>query len=255
MALQLENARLSAALREKTKSAAAEIELHGRFVSTLVHDMTGPIVAAKRATRQLLDQSVAGAKAPAATILESLGRLEEMVAELVDANLIRADRPMPTHLARCELSALASDCADGLCAAFGGRFKVTGDRPVEGIWSPDLLRRALWNLAANAVQFGTRGTPVTIDVRHNEDSAVLTVHNEGPVLPPAELARLIQPFASPQAGRGQPPGWGLGLTLVWGCAEAHGGRVQVESEHGMGTSFKIILPYDARPYSNEQTGE
>jgi signal transduction histidine kinase len=53
----------------------------------------------------------------------------------------------------------------------------------------------------------------------------------------------------PRAGHGHPAGWGLGLTLVWGCAEAHGGRVDVVSLPGQGTTFKLILPYDARPYA------
>jgi signal transduction histidine kinase len=251
---RLEIARLGSALREKTEDARVQAELHDRFVSTLAHDMAGPIVAAQRAALGLLDHAVAGAEPAAAVILDSLAHLEDMIGELVDAQLVRTGHPLPVHLAQCDLGSLALECAKELRASLGNHFKVTGERQVVGIWSPDLLRRALWNLAANAVRYAHPGTPVIIDVSRYESHAVLTVHNQGAVVPPDELANLTRPFSAAHVGQDQPTAWGMGLTLVWGCAEALGGHVEVQSRAGSGTSFRLILPYDARPYSMDELG-
>ncbi len=54
---------------------------------------------------------------------------------------------------------------------------------------------------------------------------------------------------------GKKKGWGIGLTLVRGVAEAHGGSVQLESSEKSGTVFTVILPIDARPFLNRKTSE
>ena len=86
--------------------------------------------------------------------------------------------------------------------------------------------------------------------QHSVDAADLSVHNEGPAISREDQAQLVKPFSLPRSGRGTPRGWGLGLTLVWGCVEAHGGRLEIESEPSKGTTFKLTLPFDARPYAD-----
>jgi signal transduction histidine kinase len=77
------------------------------------------------------------------------------------------------------------------------------------------------------------------------------VHNEGKPIPTEEQAALFRPFgrAARAVASGQ-RGWGLGLTLVKGVAEAHGGEVHLESEPGRGTTFTVALPLDARPFQS-----
>ena len=106
---------------------------------------------------------------------------------------------------------------------------------------------ALWNLASNAINYGSATAPVLIRVeRVGEQGAAVSVHNEGPPIAPEQLERLFTPYA--RGGRADGPrGWGLGLTLVRGCARAHGGRVSVHSDAASGTTFRLELPLDARP--------
>jgi signal transduction histidine kinase len=172
-----------------------------------------------------------------------------MVAVLVDAHRVRAGHRIPINVQDCDLSSLARQTVDDLRASHGDRFVLDADPVVRGMWSADQLRRTIWNLAMNGINFGTDGAPLIVSVKNGDDGAELAVHNDGPALSEGDRQELFRPFSLPRAGSGDPPGWGLGLTLVWGCAEAHGGRVDVASTPGKGTTVKLVIPYDSRPYA------
>ena len=75
------------------------------------------------------------------------------------------------------------------------------------------------------------------------------VHNHGSYIPAEEKASLFHAFRrSPAAQQSGKRGWGLGLVLVRGVAEAHGGSIGVESLPAQGTTFLIDIPQDARPF-------
>ena len=250
LAIHLDHAQLCTALRLKAAEAVAECQLRERFVSMLMHDLAGPLDAAKASAAALLAPHRADrGEVLAARIVHEVGRAEEMVGVLVDAHRIRAGHRLPMRLTRCSLATLTRDTLAELRASYGDRFIFEADADVWGMWSADQLRRAAWNLASNAIKYGAKDSPVLISVRGSAEGAELVVHNEGAAIPAEEQADLFRPFSLPHSGRGHPAGWGLGLTLVWGCAEAHGGRVEVSSLPGRGTTFKLVIPYDARPYA------
>jgi signal transduction histidine kinase len=126
---------------------------------------------------------------------------------------------------------------------------VRGAKTARGIWSAEELRRAVWNLASNAVKYGSPGSPIVFTIDCTTSAVAISVHNRGTPIPPDEQATLFTPFSQSRSrSAGGTPGWGLGLTLVRGCAEAHGGSVHVESDAEAGTTFTIVLPLDARPF-------
>ena len=91
--------------------------------------------------------------------------------------------------------------------------------------------------------------PVTITVERTDGGVEASVHNHGSLLSREDQAHLFEPFARTRSAQtGSARGWGLGLTLVHGCAEAHGGRVRVDSDAETGTTFTLELPLDARPH-------
>lgn len=225
------------------------------YVSLVSHDLRGPLAAA-RIGAELLQSHPEKLHDPsgiAAKIVRSLDRTDRMVQNLLDAHRIRAGKRLPLELEQCNLTAIAQDVADELRAIYGDRFRVRMEEEVWGYWSADELRRALWNLASNAIKYGAAEAPVTIEISRLQDGVRLSVHNQGIPIPAEDRALLFRAFSRARAvGTAVRRGWGLGLTLVLGCVEAHGGSVSVESSAASGTTFVIELPLDSRPYQAEQ---
>lgn len=249
LTLHLDNAALIERLHSTIAELREERVLRERFVSVLAHDLRGPLSNAKMAV-QLLAEQLAGLDSDGprgadavARIERNLDRTDRMVRDLLDANRIQAGEPVPLVLVECDLVAIAREAIAELSAAHGERFLLAGDAAVRGTWGADELRRSLWNLGRNAVKYGAPETPITLSVRAKEDHAELGVHNQGPPIPRDEREALFRPFVRSRAMRNGAKGWGLGLTLVRGAAEAHGGRVRVESDVTSGTTFTLELPY------------
>jgi signal transduction histidine kinase len=126
--------------------------------------------------------------------------------------------------------------------------------PVRGYFAPEPLRRAVENLASNAVKYGTSTRPITVTVRQTHERAFILVHNHGGYIPAHQQETLFQAFRRlRETEAGGKRGWGLGLAQVRGAAEAHGGSVAVESLPERGTSFTIDIPKDARPFQKNPT--
>jgi signal transduction histidine kinase len=87
-----------------------------------------------------------------------------MIRDLLDANQIQAGQKLPLRLDRCDLAAIAGEVVEELASIHGERFLLKPEDGVRGIWSADALRRALWNLAVNAIEYGAPDKPVTITV-------------------------------------------------------------------------------------------
>lgn len=113
-----------------------------------------------------------------------------------------------------------------------------------------LIERALGNLVQNAVNYTPHGGKITIKAgRHSGKDACLayvSVSDTGPGIPVESRARLFDRYfrsssANPVRGAG------LGLTIVKAVAEAHAGKVELESEVGKGSTFRLVLPAVPRP--------
>jgi signal transduction histidine kinase len=251
LTLHLDNAKLHADLQDKVDALTLERGLRERFMSVLVHDLRGPLTVAKMGSAMLVNQPKMLNERPdlAAKIDTNIDRVERMIRDLLDTNLIRANERLPLHLAEVDLSVLAREVIQDLSPINYERFILKLEDGVRGIWDAEELRRALWNLAINAVKYGAPDKPITITVKRFGSEAQVSVHNYGSVIAPEDQAYIFDSFTRTQDAQTKGKiGWGLGLTLVRGCSEAHGGKVTVESSTTLGTAFTIHLPPDARPY-------
>jgi signal transduction histidine kinase len=251
LGLLLDDERMQGDLKATNHQLRIEREMRERFVAVLAHDLLGPLAAAKMGTQLLLShpELLNERSSVPAQIIGDLERTDRMVRDLLDVHQIRAGHRLTLRLGKTDLVAITQDVVQELTTIHGDRFSVNAAAHEWGFWSAPDMRRALWNLASNAIKYGGKATPIEIRVASNEGIVELTVHNEGSVILAEDRANLFEPFSrsiSIQAAAER--GWGLGLTLVKGCAEAHGGAVEIESEAERGTTFTLRFPSDARPF-------
>jgi signal transduction histidine kinase len=98
------------------------------------------------------------------------------------------------------------------------------------------------NLLGNAGKYGTERSEITLRTESSAGFVKVTVHNDGPTIPPDELARLFQRFFRSRTVRGEAGGLGLGLTICRAIVQAQGGEIGIDSAPDRGTSVHFTLP-------------
>jgi two-component system, OmpR family, phosphate regulon sensor histidine kinase PhoR len=117
------------------------------------------------------------------------------------------------------------------------------DDNVEARINPPLLEQAVINLIDNAVKYSPEGSPIRVRAGRDDNWVSIAVIDEGSGIPPEHLSRIFERFYVVDKSRSRKlGGTGLGLAIVKHIAQAHGGRVTVESTLGKGSTFTIHLP-------------
>jgi signal transduction histidine kinase len=212
----------------------------------LAHELKNPIFPIQlsiETLRRVLDQGE-GAEADARfralfressdTILEELRALRKIVDEF--SQFARMPRPQPAVLDLSEVAehalSLHRHRADGVRIETSfppGLPPVRADR--------DLVGRALSNLLANALDAMPEGGVLRVRTSAGPAGVSVDVEDTGPGLTEEQRTRLFTPYFTTKKG-----GTGLGLAIVQGIVSDHGGRVQVASEPGAGTTFTLVFP-------------
>lgn len=179
------------------------------------------------------------------TMLEEVDRLSILTDTLLA--LARADAGEARLLIeRVDLSVLAREVADRLAVLAEERaqtldVRVDGPAVVKG--DRVALRQALQNLVDNAIKYAPDGSRTEIRVRTEDATAVVEVQDEGPGIPLDRRDRVFERFYRGNGGSSRERGGaGLGLSIVVATAKAHGGHVDLESEEGAGSIFRLVLP-------------
>ncbi|AKI98510.1 PAS domain S-box-containing protein [Archangium gephyra] len=240
--------------REEAETTLAQLrlerELREQFVSSLSHDLRTPLTAAKMSAQLIPRQPNLPDKvySLAARVRQNIDRADQMITDLLDANRIRAGQGLPIEVSACELRQVVADTLEELSSVHGERFHLMGEEQVEGSWDARALRRLLENLCGNAIKYGDATRQVTVNLEREGDEVRLAVHNWGNPIPATEQQKLFEYFARAKSAEASgKKGWGIGLTLVKGVAEAHGGSVRVESTAEKGTTFRVCLPRMTKP--------
>jgi signal transduction histidine kinase len=239
---------LAVSARRAQETARRQLE----FTATVSHELRTPLAAIRSLADNLADGIVRDpgqARLYGAQIAHQGERLTEMV-ELVLALSAQEAGRQPRSRRRVELAPLLQDARREALAGHPAA-RVELDLP-EGlpavVGDPSMLRRAVQNLVANALKHGgAPGAPPWAGVRAvsppGRREVRIEVSDRGPGIPAVERKRLFEPFFRGERARAaQIPGAGLGLHLVRRVAEAHGGRVEVRSTAGQGSTFTLSLP-------------
>jgi signal transduction histidine kinase len=179
------------------------------------------------------------------SIARNCDRMRSMIQDLLEATLLEAGqlRMAPDEL---DLAALARDVVErhrgGLPVE---RVRVEAARSVAAYGDAERLERVLVNLLSNALKYSSPGGEVMVQVERAPGAASLTVADRGVGIAPEDLPHVFDRFFRTRAAR-QPEGLGLGLYITRLLVYAHGGRIEVHSQLGCGSTFRVLLP-DARP--------
>lgn len=222
-----------------------QADIQQLFINTLTHDLKNPLTAASMSAQLILrhPDRVGACVASANRIVSSLNRLEGMIDNLLDFNRIRAGEPLALPFTHCDVKETVHAVVDELSLMYGSRFLLDANESVTGYWSCEGIRRAVVNLAENAVKYSTPDTPIAISLRRMHDAFELSVHNQGAPIPENEIPRLFEQYRRAKSAEAGPKrGWGLGLALVKSVVDAHHGNIRVDSANGKGTRFTLEIP-------------
>ncbi len=174
-------------------------------------------------------------------IEQESGRMRVLVEDLL--LLARLDQTRPVELEPVDLAVLTADaCTDAV--ALGGRDRpvtLASPDPVVVTGDPMLLRQAIGNLVANAVEHTPPGTALDVGVTCENGDGVVVVRDHGDGLSPAALEHVFDRFWREDGARSG-TGTGLGLAIVAAVAEEHGGTVTATNAEDGGAVFTLRLP-------------
>ena len=187
--------------------------------------------------------------------LEKLGRGAQDLMDVIglEVGALRLEQE------QVEVGELLEDVARAVAGLAGRKrqsVRVDVGQAAQVLGDPGRLRQALANLVRNALQASGEGAAVDLRARVQEGEVIIEVQDYGTGIPKDELERVWEPFFRSAGRRREYPGHGLGLTVAKMIAEKHGGRIEVESELGRGSTFRLILPQlGGRPNAGQPQAE
>jgi signal transduction histidine kinase len=211
------------------------------FIADASHELRTPLTSVL-ANLELLSEELTGEQADTAhAALRSTRRMRRLVGDLL--LLARADAKRTQPQRATDLGAVLVEAAGELEPVAEGHELSVEAEPAIVIGTRDDLHRLTLNLLENSIRHTPAGTHIRASTAAVGGTAVLTVEDDGPGIPPELEQRVFERFVrgARDGGRGS----GLGLAIVRAVVEAHGGTVRLERpEVGTGTRFVIRLPAD-----------
>jgi two-component system OmpR family sensor kinase len=231
-------------LEESFASLESAFASQRAFVSDASHELRTPITIV-RGHLELLGDDPEERRETVSLVTDELDRMSRFVDDLL--LLAKAERDDFLHLGPLELGALTDEMFEK-ATGLGRRSWLLAGR-AEGLLVADRQRltQAVMGLAQNAVQHTQDGDPVWIGSAVDRGEARLFVRDIGPGIPPADQERIFERFARASASARRSEGAGLGLSIVRAIAEAHGGRVELASDVGAGSTFAVVVPLEGAP--------
>ncbi len=226
---------------DELESGAASVERAARLCGQ------GDAAGAVRALTEVQIRDVAaGLRELLQDVEEGARRIGAIVKGLRELARQDVARPEAVDPEDCIARALRAELGEAAAAV-----SLRHESTARVVVTPGQLEQALVQLVRNARLAAPAGT-LRVRTRDEQGAVVIEVQDEGPGIPAAHLSRIFEPFFTT---RGGPQGIGLGLTLVWSIVQRAGGALEVTSEPGLGSTFRIRLPALAAPAAPGRSGD
>jgi signal transduction histidine kinase len=225
--------------------AQQAVRAREQVLAIVSHDLRNPLNAITLAS-QLLQMSDLSAedREQVDTIELSARRMSRLIADLLDITRLEGGKRLPIEPARVEPESILGETyelfkAQAAAQQITLRYEVVpGTPPV--LADRHRVIQVLSNLIGNAMKFVAKGGVISCRAESAMREVLFTVADNGPGIRREDLGRIFSPYW--QSERAERMGAGLGLPIVKGIVESHGGKIWVESEEGRGTRFYFTLP-------------
>jgi PAS domain S-box-containing protein len=229
----------------------AAVRMRDEFLAVASHELRTPLTSLKlraesirRGRDRMTPEKV---EANLDQLVRQVQRLEQLVDRLLDVSRLTTHRLALKH-EEIDLADVAREIARGLAdeaARSGCTLQVLAGAPVRGTWDRLRIGQLITNQLGNAFKYGA-GKPVELTVSAADDTACITVTDRGIGIPAEQVERIFGRFerAAPITNYA---GLGLGLYVVAEIVEAHGGRIDLSTRPGEGTTFRVQLPRTPPP--------
>ncbi len=235
------NARLQATQAQLIQSE--KLASVGQLTAGIVHDVKNPLAVIKGLAEELSEEgdldefTVEGLE----TIRDSASKANTIVTDLL--KFARQSTPeMQTRDMRTTLESVFR-LTEYLMRK--GNVTLVPDLPrtsVMATYDPQQIEQVLINLVTNAVQAMPDGGTLDVSLKEDDDNLVITMRDSGVGIPEENVVRIFDPFFTTKP---EGEGTGLGLSVSYGIVSRHRGRIDVESDVGIGTTFTVSLPLQA----------
>lgn len=220
-------------------------KLRREFTANVSHELKTPLQGIIGSAELIESGMVKAADMPrfVGHIREEAQRLVSLVNDII--RLSQLDKGDSLPMERVDLLAVAEEAAADLSeAAKASNISLLAEGESVFVFGiKRLLYEVIYNLGENAVKYNVENGNVLISVAKEENSAVLTVKDSGIGIAPEHQSRIFERFYRVDKSHSKASGGtGLGLSIVKHAVQRHGGKIELESELGKGTTIRVILP-------------
>jgi len=224
--------------------------LRSDLLATVAHELRTPLTAIRTSSGLLLDPASEPTDEQRRQLLLAIernaDRMQRLVADLLDLARFREGR-IALQRRRFDAAELAREAAATIAPLFaeaGQALVVHPPRHPRAVFGDRRrLEQALLNLLSNAQKFSPPGTTVDLEIVATDGQVAWVVRDAGVGIDAADRAQLFERFFVGRTDRtGAGRGTGLGLPIARAIAQAHGGEIEVESQPGVGSTFRLVVP-------------
>ena len=225
----------------------AAAQLQSDFVAAVSHEFRTPLTSLRQFNTLLAEGEATANEQRSefwAAQSRATDRLQRLVESLLDFGRMEAGA-RPYRFEKVELGALVERVVGDFQKEAGAGGFAIQCASTQALVNADAeaLARALWNLLDNAVKYSGESRSIAVAVESRADLVSISVSDQGPGIPREEQKEIFRKFVRGAYAREHHiRGTGIGLTMVRHIVEAHGGKIELASAPGKGSTFTILLP-------------
>jgi signal transduction histidine kinase len=223
--------------------------LRTELISAVAHELRTPLTSIRTSVSLLQDTSVHPSADERGRLLANIAtsaeRMQRLVADVLDIARFRSGT-VRLQLRAFDAVTLAHDVArasEPMLAARGQRMQVRASVNALSVYADRRrIEQVLVNFLSNASRFSPAGSEIALEVSAENEHVLWSVRDQGPGIPEEDRPRLFERFFTADRHSQEQSGTGLGLPISLAIAEAHEGSIQVETELGRGSTFRLRIP-------------